>query len=615
MASWWLAGLAGCTVYAEVWSLFGGVGFAANLVMIAGCAGIVIGRRKELSAGIRRMADAAFSVLRLPSAQGGPQALPVVLWVVFALLLALGTSGGRWHTDTPLYHAQAIHWIETFGAVKGLGNLQSHFAYNNSCFSLYALYSFHWLGGQSFHAVQGFLAVLLMTLCLPLAEIPARGRLHRIPGRPIRVSDFLRMAAGLQIALLYDELVSPSSDCFVLLLAFAVLILWMDVGAVRGSEEGKMTIAAANDCVHRQLSLPEGADAGTDMAAAIRFAMIVMLAVYATTVKLSAAPLLLLSLKPIDMLLHNRTEPANEKKPLSEGKLPGVKCVLRFVLLAFLIFLPFLIRNLILSGWIVYPALPQHLVQLPWQVPDGVGWFENFEIRQNGRMIFDMNLADTSLTGWIYDWLVRQPKLARLLLYAALAGMIPVMLKILLNVYRNARRVCSASLSDRSTTPDRVTPDQVSCVERNHRLFTETVLIACLLFWFFTTPQIRFGEGYLLSFLAVVYGGLFCDLLRLLPDRPRRLIETPIPFIAMIVIVALLTGMTPGRDPEGQTHPVLQQDYDRYPVRTYDIDGIEICCPTDFVYTGYYDFPATRWEVTDVKALGEGIRGGFCIRN
>ena len=43
-------------------------------------------------------------------------------------MTAYFASRGLQHTDTGIYHAQAIRWYEEYGLVKGLGNLQQHFA-------------------------------------------------------------------------------------------------------------------------------------------------------------------------------------------------------------------------------------------------------------------------------------------------------------------------------------------------------------------------------------------------------------------------------------------------------------------------------------------------------
>ena len=47
-------------------------------------------------------------------------------------MTAYFASRGLQHTDTGIYHAQAIRWYEEYGLVKGLGNLQQHFAYNSA---------------------------------------------------------------------------------------------------------------------------------------------------------------------------------------------------------------------------------------------------------------------------------------------------------------------------------------------------------------------------------------------------------------------------------------------------------------------------------------------------
>ncbi len=553
LVSYWLAGLAACTVYAEAWSLFGGVGLAANLILLAGCTAVLVLNRRDLPAAAKRLTDAL-----------SENELRTVIGCILLLILAAATTTGNWHTDTPLYHAQAVHWIEQYGAVKGLGNLQSHFAYNNSCFCLYALYSFHWLGGESFHAVQGFLAALLALLCTDLLSIPAlraRGGHVISEGRHLETADILRLAAAVQLVLLADELVSPSSDSFILILEHLVMILWVEYA-------------------DREDYTP------------YPYGWLTMLVIWAVTVKLAAAPLLLLGLYPIGKLLF--------------GKSRDYRAFGRFVLTALLITAPFFIREIILSGWILYPVLPEHIVELPWQVPDGVGQFESFEISQNGRMIFDMNEADTSLFGWEAAWLARQPRAGRLMFYGTVLAAV---LAILHGLYRTAMTSV-----------------------------TELSLTFAFVFWFFTTPQLRFGEGYMLLLSAAVYGRLFVRLGEKLevfrrgspdagrpgvplagtrPSRASRLLPAVWHlaehlavgvFLATLVAMLRLSAGSALRD-----HALLQQDYDRYPVDTYEIDGIALYYPTEFVYTGYYAFPATRWQVEGVRALGSSVRDGFAI--
>lgn len=74
----------------------------------------------------------------------------------FAVMTAYFASRGLQHTDTGIYHAQAIRWYEEYGLVKGLGNLQQHFAYNSAYLAYAAAFSMKWLVGQSLHGTNGF---------------------------------------------------------------------------------------------------------------------------------------------------------------------------------------------------------------------------------------------------------------------------------------------------------------------------------------------------------------------------------------------------------------------------------------------------------------------------
>ena len=74
--------------------------------------------------------------------------------------MAFFTSRGSFHTDTGIYHAQAIRLIEEYGVLKGLGNLQLHFAYNSAYLPLCALFTLSFILPFALHTMSGFLMVL-----------------------------------------------------------------------------------------------------------------------------------------------------------------------------------------------------------------------------------------------------------------------------------------------------------------------------------------------------------------------------------------------------------------------------------------------------------------------
>ena len=100
--------------------------------------------------------------------------------------------------------------------MKGLGNLHCRLAYNSSSFALSALYSMAFLGGQSYHCAAGWLAFVLAVICLKVLDSLRVGRL--------RVSDFARVMGIYYLVIIFDEMISPASDYFMVLLAFYIVI-------------------------------------------------------------------------------------------------------------------------------------------------------------------------------------------------------------------------------------------------------------------------------------------------------------------------------------------------------------------------------------------------------
>lgn len=299
-----MAGLAFVTVYAEGYSLFAGVGLAANLGLLVFCAVSAIVLRRQLSAFIREKWQ--------ESGPGGR-----LFAAVLVLLMAYGTSRGYMHVDTGLYHAQAIRWIEEYGVVPGLGNLHSRFAYNSAAFPLCAIYGMRWAAvgswTESMHAVQGFLALLVGIQCCGLGRLVRRKR--------VLVSDFVRLGAVYYLTVLFREMVSPASDYFAMLFLFYILIAWLDL------------------LERREASV-------------VPYALLSLLLVFTVTVKLSAAVMLLLVLKPAVLLLKGKRW----------------KEIALYIGLGILISLPWLIRGVLISGWLFYPFTFLDVFPVDWKL-------------------------------------------------------------------------------------------------------------------------------------------------------------------------------------------------------------------------------------------------------
>ncbi len=249
-----MAGTVMATVYAQFFSLFGGVAAAANVLLLIGCILLIVFFHRQMA----EFMNERFQQMK-----------PYTWLLVLALFLgwAFFTSRGYLMYDSDLYHAQSIRWIEEYGVVKGLGLIHERLAYNSSFFSLSALYSMKWLCGQSLHAMSGYFAFLLTLLILPLGRCVKRRRLLW--------SDYARIAAAYYLTLICDEVVSPATDYPAMCVIFFIVICWLD-------------------CLEdtQQNHAP--------------YCLLCVMGVYAITLKLTAGLILILLIKPAVELIRNK---------------------------------------------------------------------------------------------------------------------------------------------------------------------------------------------------------------------------------------------------------------------------------------------------------------------
>lgn len=448
--------------------------------------------------------------------------------IAFLLLLfvfAYGCSTGVIHYDTGLYHAQSIRWIEEYGVVKGLGNLHSRLAYNSAAFCLSALYSMAFLGGQSYHCCAGFLAFLLALVCL---EAFAKGRIKRP-----KLSDFARIMAVYYLLMIFDEMVSPASDYFMVLLVFFILIRWLEL--IEKKED---------------FYLP--------------YALLCVLGVSVITVKLSGALILLLTVKPAIIMIR-------EKRG---------KEIVKFLALGLLTALPFLIRNVILSGWLIYPFTWVDIFSFAFKIPKEVADYDAKEIQVWGRGFQDVGRYGESPIKWLPEWAAHLDGSNKIFLIMALLG---ILLWIVYLVYAVIKR--------RSDMLD--------------FLHIAGTVMICFLFWLLSAPLVRYGCVFLWMFPVMVWGYLY---LKISPHMDR--------FKIYLIVLALFGayklaafGIEVGK---GATikYLVRQKDYENYETIAYELHGYTFYYPVQGDRVGYRDFPSAPIKAEDIF-LGDTIQEGF----
>ena len=452
--------------------------------------------------------------------------LPYVYALVI-LIMAYGTSRGYLHYDTSLYHAQSIRWIEEYGVVKGLACLQLRFGYNSSAFALTALYSFAWMLGQSLHTTAGFFALLG---ALQVVEI------YRIfVDRKVKHSDFIRLGLLFYLGLIFKEMVSPASDYYAQILIFTTLIMWLD-------------------------ALDEEADTYS-------FAMLSILLVYAATIKFSIALLVLLVIKPAVEMIRKKQ----------------VKQIVSCLCGGIVVLLPFFIRNVIISGWLIYPSTFIDLFNSDWKIPKGVAQYDAMEIGVYGKGINDVTKLDMPMSQWLPNWFKQMSIMEKgwvlLTLICIVAGIIYFGYKLIKKDYKWDKLLVFAVL-----------------------------LISCG-FWFASAPLVRYGYGYLICIPLFVDGCLCREMIDKYGDETALFIS----YLIVFTVIGLYRLKTFGydiitfiKDP----YYVAQMDYIDWPADEYDLEGHTIYIPYQDALIGYNQFPASLMTI-DIEMRGEDFKEGF----
>lgn len=519
--SYFYAGLVVVTAYAQIFSLFQGVGAEANLFLVAAClvCNLFLGRKMWAM-----LAETCQN-------EKGNRKRSLLLYGLTAcivLLFVYGTSAGYMMYDSNLYHAQSIRWIEEYGVVPGLGNLHSRLAYNSASFALTALYSMKFLTGQSFHTVAGLMALF--------ACFDGLRFLRAFRRKKLLLSDFARVGMLYYVSIIFREMMSPASDYFTMLLIFYIMVRWLDLLEQRE----KSTVP---------------------------FSLLCVMAVFAITVKVSAGIILLLVLKPAWMLLREKRW----------------KEIFVYLGLGLLTAVPFFARNVIISGFLVYPYTDLDFFAVDWRMPVFTAQYDMLEIQSWARGITYLAAHDLPVRKWLPYWFKHElgglEKLWVLAAWSALVSELAVTAWILI---RKKKELYDLILV----------------------FFT---LTGCYLFWQFSAPMMRYGYAYPLLLPLLVYGTIALRL-------TEKWTKLYLPALLAMTVLLCYRAVYMGRDTvwilKEEGISVMQQDYDSYETVEEKVGSITVYVPKQGDQTGYDKFPSTP-DATYVAPRGETIEDGF----
>ena len=537
-----LSGFAIVTAYAGYFSIFYKVGLAANIVLCVTVIICLILERKHYLSLVSHIKEIIKNIKSLSTSDLILRILQLSAAVLIFFAIIFFTCYGMFHSDSGLYHAQSIRWIEEYGVIKGLALVQNRFGYNSAFFSVSALYSFAFLG-QSLHGVNGFMAALVtlyayFTITNALFS-HSFGSLNSITAfAPILYT----IIGGI-------ELISPTTDPILLYLVFAIIMLWTQL--IDDNEADVMP-----------------------------YALLCVLTAFLVSVKLSVGVLILLAAEPAVRLLRTRR----------------IKETVICLAAGLILDLPYFIRNVIISGWMIYPFPALDLFDVAWKLPEESARHDADEITTWARYVRDASKIDQSVTEWAPVWWSGQTLTERFLSAAAVVAFIIGIIWCATALIRLIRL--------RKNGPD---------LRLQGMLFTELMIMLGFLFWFFSAPLIRYGYLYLLLVPLMTVAVIIND------NAAGKIIRivTPVLFAGILLYPI---GSDAWEDVEyihhnwSRKYAFMQQDYPKAETLQRDFGGVTFYYPADPGTPVWYDaFPSVLYEdnFEHMEYIGNSIPEGF----
>lgn len=511
-----IAGIVAISTYAGLFSIFYKVGMVSHLFLLAAAICFAAVYKKELK-------DLAGPYM------GDCFSWKGVFYFLIVLMIAFFASRGELHTDTGIYHAQAIRWYEEYGLVKGLGNLQQHFAYNSSYLGYAAIFSMKWLLGRSLHGTNGFLQAIMCVWAL--------WGLKDLKKHENNLVDACRIGILIYTLVNVERIMSPATDFATMYMVLYIITSWAQLC-----------------CEKRKTAQLED------------YALLCVAAVCVTTFKLSAGMLVLLAIYPAILLIRKKLW-----KNIAVCLLCGVA-----------VLIPFLVRNVLISGWLVYPLASIDLFHVDWKIPVEYLEKDSAQIKVWGRCLFDVEKLDLPLREWFPVWWNAKDSYEKMLIGANFVAVVLEFVTIFYHLWHRKK------------------------------INWELVVLHLAVFggivgWFVTAPFIRYGLAFLLEFPLLSVGSWL-----------KRVEIGPVKILAGICCTVCFFflcyywsyyfrfDMYWIKDHLKDPAYVRQQDYDVVEVGQFEMNGVTIYYPLKSDNISYHAFPATAYETMGRRT---GLRG------
>jgi hypothetical protein len=354
----------------------------------------------------------------------------VLLFVVLALLISfLSNLPITWY-DTKLYHLNSVKWLVDYGTVRGLANLHWPLGINSVSFLLAAIMDNGIFSNSSSHVMNSFLFFIFTTQIILFIFKRSKNNLAYIFG----------LFSLLILSTFINQITSLATD-----LSLAVFLLVFVFYVITFNRKNLI------------LSLP--------------------LLILAATTK--ASSFLPLSLFVLYLLIELKSKIL-------------VKQNLYIVLLASLFLIGFILRNLMLSGWALFP-LPYSGFGFNWQLPyEEIKTINTIITQYNRTPGRDYLNSLSSGSGWIIKWLIMNKNVLDLYYFFLL---VPLTFVYLFSHDKFRKQL--------------IFSDQLRKID-----FLIFVNILTALYAFIVAPELRYMGIYIYIAISLILSSYFVDFLK-----------------------------------------------------------------------------------------------------
>jgi len=463
------------------------------------------------------------------------QLSPFTKWTILIILVIvlIYNLTPPFLTDMQLYYMQTILWNESYPVIPGLANIHGRFGFNSNILLLSSAFSLNDIFPVRIYGILSLSIFMLISWVLVKIE---------------NLTSFIPKIALLFLCFMFIWgynffMSSPSTDILP-----NVIVLFIILNAVFDK----------SSYINKPL-------------------LYSILPIYAITLKLSVVPICLFFVYILIVMLKNK----------------AYNSIIVLLSLSVLTILPWLIRNIIITGYLIYPFPSIDIFSFDWKIPQHLAEEEKGYVSSWARMpgLTLEEYTNMPFGEWIKFWLLRHIHYLKLfLLTYCLAGISPLIMLLL---------------------------KKKKTINTFQDIFPWFIAFCGFVFWFVLAPDGRFGLSFILAaalipalFIkinvkikkqAILYKLIACVFLLLIVHNVTdSFIKVPINknIISYLYIPASFTDLEDRKVPE---------------FTTIKAGNIDIYIPDNSLCSDH-PIPCAPYPVNNLEMRGDKIEDGFRIK-